>query len=658
MRQEVDTRGRLVVIGLVVVALLAGLLTRAWFLQVAGGEKLAVAAQTNGDKVVQVPALRGRILDAKGRVLAETRAVTTLVVDRQKLTYATRVRLVPNLARVLGISTGEVDKRLDDPNRELFEAVTVAERVNVDQAQYVWERQDDFPQTRVTSSFLRVYPAGSLAAHLLGYTGRINAEEYNDKKAKGYTADDTIGKAGIEQTFETELRGAPELKEVRVDNRGVKVGESIVRQAEPGHDVQLAIDIDAQKVAADSLEQGMQGARHLIDPDGGGYYQATGGAVVVLDARTGAVVAMASAPTFDPNVIVAGGLPAEYLDQNGSLPLIDRALSPYAPGSTFKLFTSIATIKYGIRAADETYYDDGCVLFGNDEKRCNARKIKYGIVDLPRALTVSSDAFFYNVGKEFWYVYDSNEGSDNSPSHPRGYGMQEVARAFGFGVPTGISLGGDQSGRIPDLAFNQALNKSSDDPTSRTWRQGDSASLAVGQGDVLVTPLQLADGYAAFANGGTLHSPQLVVGIHASTAGQPEGQLGKLLSLVAMPAPRDTGLTPQVRDPVLAGIDGAVNSQEGTAFFSFNTYDGVPVAGKTGTAQAGKGKQDTSWFAGIVNPGKDPAQPQYVVVAMVEQGGFGADIAAPIARRVMDFLNGNPDPAPVRYAPAPVKKSD
>ena len=271
---------------------------------------------------------------------------------------------------------------------------------------------------------------------------------------------------------------------------------------------------------------------------------------------------------------------------------------------------------------------------------------------------MSSDVFFYNAGNEFWNVY-RDEGGDALQAHERGLGIQAVARAFGFGAPTGISLGGDQSGRVPDLAFNLALNKNSDDPTSRTWRRGDSANLAVGQGDVLVTPLQLADGYAAFANGGTLHSPQIVVGIHASNVGQPEGQLGKLSEPRRRAGSHDTGLTPEVRDPVLAGINGAVNSGEGTAYFSFNTYEGVPVAGKTGTAQAGGGaKQDTSWFAGIMNPANDPAQPQYVVVAMVEQGGFGADVAAPIVRRMMDYLNGNPDPAPVRTSPAPVKKND
>src|SRR5262249_14845273 len=501
MRTEVDTRARLGVLGLVVGPLFAGLLTRLWFLQVAGGEKLAVAAQNNGDKTVDVPPLRGRILDAKGRVLAETKPVTTLEVDRQKLDLAARAKLVPNLASVLAVSDDEINKRLDDPNNQPFEPVTVAETVTDDQAQYVWEHRDEFPDTQVTYSFLRTYPEGDAAAHVLGYTGRINAEEYAARKHKGYSVDDTIGKTGIEQTFETELRGTPEVKRIRVDNRGVKVGESVIRKAKPGRDVQLSIDIDAQKVADESLDQGMNGARHLVDPDSGSFYKATGGAVVVLDARTGDVVAMSSAPRFDPNVVVMGGLPPEYLDPNGELPLINRALSGYAPGSTFKLFSAMATLKYGVRTADETFYDNGCFVFGNDQKLCNARKNAYGYVNLPRAITVSSDVFFYNAGNEFWNVY-RDEGGDGSAEHPvehqRGLGIQAVARTFGFGARTGIALGDDQSGRIPDLAFRREFNKNSLDPTDRTWRRGDSANLAVGQGDVLVTPLQLADGYAAF----------------------------------------------------------------------------------------------------------------------------------------------------------------
>jgi penicillin-binding protein 2 len=647
------------VIGVVALALFGGLLTRLWFLQVAGGQSLAVAAQANSDEIVQVPALRGRILDAKGRVLAETRSVTTLNVDRQRLTAATRGALVRNLAFILGMSIHDVNARLDDTQKLPFEAVTVAKSVTDDQVQYVLEHREDFPETQITSNLLRVYPEGRLAAHVLGYVGRINAEEYAAKKADGYTVDDTIGKTGVEQSFEAELRGKPEVRRVRVDNRGVKIGESVVRTATPGQDVQLAIDIDAQRVAEESLAQGMEGAGRLINPDFGDHYKATGGAVVVLDARTGGVVAMASAPTFDPNQVVLGGAPASYFDPNGGLPLINRALNSYAPGSTFKLFSAMATLKYGIRAADETYYDSGCFKFGNNQELCNSRKAENGYVDLPRALTVSSDTYFYNVGNEFWNVYTRLENGDTGGSHPRGYGMQELARAFGFGTPTGVSLGGDQPGRIPDLAFRKAFNKNSADPTDRTWRRGDSANLAVGQGDVLVTPLQLADGYGAFANGGTFHSPQLVVGIHASHVGLADGELGKLIRVASVPAPRGTGLVSAVRDPVLAGLEGVIYSGEGTAHFSFNTYTGMPVAGKTGTAQAGGVKrQDTSWFAAMMNPANDPALPQYIVVTMVEQGGFGADVAAPIARRVIDFLNGIADPVPVHVAPNPVKPHD
>jgi len=344
------------------------------------------------------------------------------------------------------------------------------------------------------------------------------------------------------------------------------------------------------------------------------------------------VRALVSAPSFDPNALVTGGAPAEYFDPNGDLPLIDRALNGYAPGSTFKLFSSIATLKYGIRTADETYDDQGCFVFGNDQELCNARKESYGYVNLPRALTVSSDTFFYNAGNEFWNVY-RDEGQDTAPAHPRGNGLQETARAFGFGAPTGIALSGDQSGRIPDLAFRKEFNKDSEDPTDQTWRRGDSANLAVGQGDVLVTPLQLANGYAAFANGGTLQTPKLVAGIRASAAGLPPGELGKVVGEAQIAPPRPTPLTPEIRDPILSGIEGVTADPEGTAYYSFNDYDGVQVAGKTGTAQAGKDKQDTSWFVGITNPQNDPALPQYVVVAMVEQGGFGADVAAPIVRR-------------------------
>ena len=236
----------------------------------------------------------------------------------------------------------------------------------------------------------------------------------------------------------------------------------------------------------------------------------------------------------------------------------------------------MATLKYGIRTADETYLRRRVLRV---RERPAAVQRAEGEVRMRRPAARAHGVerrLLLQRGQRVLERLPRRGRRRRAPTHARGYGIQDVARAFGFGAPTGISLGGDQSGRIPDLAFRQELQQEQRRPDVATWRRGDSANLAVGQGDVLVTPLQLADGYAAFANGGTLHSPQLVAGIHASSAGQPEGEVGKLLAVVDVPAPRDTGLTPEVRDPVLAGLDGVVNSREGTAFFSFNNYEGVP----------------------------------------------------------------------------------
>jgi penicillin-binding protein 2 len=655
MKQEVDTRARLVIIGVVIIALFAGLLTRLWFLQVAGGEKLAVAAQKQRDRTVDIPALRGAVLDAKGRVLAETVLQTSLVVDRAELTPTQREKLVDALSFFLGITPKEVNKRIDNPQYDPFEPVPVSMDLTKEQYFFVAENPTLFPHTDVTETPIRVYPNGPLGAHVLGYIGKVNKDELAARPGQGYANDDVIGKDGVELTYESELRGTPGVLKVEVDNRGQVTNEVTVKKPVPGHDVQLSLDLDAQAIAEESLQQGIEGARSLVSPDNGNYYDPKGGAVVVLDARTSQVVSIASAPTFDPNDFI-GGDSDHYFDDPLS-PLIDRALSPYAPGSTFKAFSSIAMLKYGIRTVEETFYDSGCFEFGNEgDERCNARDAEYGYVDLPRALTVSSDVYFYNVGNEFWNIYNRSperggEGGDEAEAHPVGYGMQDTARTFGFDEATGIELPGDQPGRIPDLAFNKAINENSTDPFSRTWRRGDSASLAVGQGDVLVTPLQLANAYAAIGNGGKLHTPQLLKSILETRAGKPAGELGAVVRSTTPLDKADTMLDPGIRDAVLSGLHGVVHSGEGTAYAAFRTYEGLPtVVGKTGTAQ-NTGKNDTSWFAAITNPDNDPNLPQYAVVAMVEEGGFGADVAAPIVRRVIDFLNGEPTPPPVDVKP-------
>ncbi len=651
---EPNVGRRLAVIGIVAALMFSALATRLWFLQVAGGESLAVAAQRNGDKLVQVPALRGRILDAQGNVLAQTVPVTSLTVDRGKLTPEVQAKLVPNLAKLMGTTNAAAQAKIDDPKYSALQPVPVLSPVSDDAAQYVAEHPEDFPDTQFATTYLREYPQGPVGAHLVGYVGRINKQELALDKAADYANDDVIGKAGAEKLFESELRGTPELKRVRVDNRGLVIGETVVRKAAPGHDVVLTENLGVQQVADESLQQGIDGAR----PTG---QRANSGAVVVLDARTGSIVALSSNPSFDPNALANGTVDQSYFDPNGPQPLFDRAVSAQlAPGSTFKPFTSIAMLENGIRSAGETFYDSGCISFGNGEKRCNDKKNANGIVDLTRALTVSSDVYFYQVGKDIWAAYE-NEGGDNKTGpndHPVGYSIQHVASTFGMGADTGSGLTGEQVGRLPDLAFNQMFNKNSDDPTSRTWRQGDSASLAVGQGDLLVTPLQLANAYAAFENGGTLYSPRVASSVRDNGASLPSNQLGAIDHVIDPDVMRSDVLPADVRAQILPGLLGAVNSGEGTAFAAFKGYTGPTVAGKTGTAQNGN-EQNTSWFVGMTNPENDPAQPQYVVLAMVEQGGYGADVAAPIVRRVIDYLAApNATLAPVEVGGAATRAHD
>jgi penicillin-binding protein 2 len=659
---EVNSRRRLIVIGAIVVALFGGLLTRLWFLQVTGGETLAVAAQRNAARLVQVPAVRGTIYDATGAVLAQTIPVTTLTVDRQKLTSVDRTTLESSLGKLLGIDAKSVDALVDNQHYDPFVPVPVAKNVDLPTALYVSEHRDLFPQVSVTSTSERIYPNQGVGADVLGYIGQVNAQELAQHKLDGYQADDTIGKTGVEKTFESELRGTPGEDKVVVDNQGHAVRTITQKKPQAGHDVQLTMNLGVQQIAEQSLEQGMEGARTVVDAGSGSYYKANAGAVVVIDARTGSVVAMASNPTYNPNDFIAGNADGYFNDPNK--PLLDRALNVYAPGSTFKAFTSISMLQSGLYpdGANHVNSEDppGCFTFGNNEKRCNAGGAVLGSVDLRTALTESSDVYFYSVGNEFWNRY-RDEGKahgatgdlsgDKVPDaeHPVGNAMQHVARTYGFGEATGIGLDGPV-GAVPDHEYRVKLNPTN--PDLQFWRRGDSASLAVGQGDVLVSPLQLADGYAALANGGTLYTPRLADKVTQSAAGLPAGQLGPVLHTIDPQAKRTTGLTPDVRQPIIDGLTGVVENADGTAYGAFRGYQGIKVVGKTGTAQVSNG-QDTSWFAAITNPDNDPALPQYVIVSMVEQGGFGANVSAPIVRRVIDYLNNpNVSPAPVVVAPA------
>jgi penicillin-binding protein 2 len=413
------------------------------------------------------------------------------------------------------------------------------------------------------------------------------------------------------------------------------------------------MDIDIQRIAQESLRQGMAAAgkvKNSSEKSKFETFKATGGAAIVLDASDGSVVAMSSEPSFDVTRFTDGIPIEEFKALNApenNFPLLDRTLQgQYAPASTWKPFTSIAALETGTVTPDEVIYDKGYVEFGepgNLQEFKNAGKEPHGNVTLPTALAVSSDVYFYIQGFRFWDIF--KERNEKPGAEKKGYAIQRVARRFGFSEPTGIGLPNEQVGRVPDEEFKEKLNKNALDPATREWLPGDSAALAIGQGDLLVTPMQEAVAYAAFANGGTRYAPRV-----ASQVLSPGGET--ILREVPSQEVAKVKLDPEIRGQIVSGLIGAAAPGGiGTAGRAFSGYEGYPVAGKTGTGEV-QGKQDTSVFMAIVNP--DPAgpkEPQYVVAVFVEQGGNGGSIAAPIARRIIEALNGNLEPAPVRIVP-------
>ena len=645
-----NSRSRLGVIGVIVAVLFAGLFVRLWFLQVATSESYAAETRANRIRVISEPAVRGSILDRNGKVIVESELVNSVQI-RRGITKAERKAVVPALAEVLGKPEKFISKRLDSVRYSPYQPVPIANKVPYETLVYIKERPEVFPRVDVVRRSIRVYPDGAVAPHLLGYVGAINALEQKLHKDDGYGPEDVIGKDGVEQMFETELRGEPRERKLEVDSRGRFVREIEDRQAVAGNDVQLTVDLDIQRITQESLEQGMRAAGGLRNPGERSKFEtfkATGGAAVVLDARDGSVVALSSAPAFDVTKFT-DGIPAEEFklltDPASNFPLLDRVIQgQYPPGSTWKLFTAQAALESGTVTVDEVILDRGFVKYGaagNEQEFKNASKEPHGAVTLPTAIAVSSDVYFYIQGFRFWEAFNTRKTEKGGLA--KGYAIQRLARQYGFGKPTTIGLANEQPGRIPDQKFKQKINKDNPDEAASSWLPGDSAALAIGQGDLLVTPLQEAVAYATFANGGTRFAPRL-----ADRVLTPGGET----ILRELPAQEvgNVEIAPEVRDPIM---DGLVNVTKGigTAAGAFSGYGGIEVAGKTGTIEIA-GKQDTSAFAAILNPNPaGPDDPQYVVMVFVEQGGNGSSVAAPITRRIIEALNGNLAPANVRLVP-------
>jgi penicillin-binding protein 2 len=626
-----NSRVRVSIVGVVIVALFGSLVARLWFLQMGPERALGQEAIALSTRVVQTESPRGRILDRNGKVLAQDVAAWAVTVDRT-LTKKTRTQVMGQLSELLGLPEQKLQAAYDSPRQSPLKPAIVALNVSLDKRLALLERQQDYPGVHVEELTVRRYPMDGLASQLLGYVGEIGADQLKTMKRRGYQAGDLIGRDGVEAAYESVLRGTPEQVTLQVDPRGLQVGPPInVDPGKVGDDVYLTIESNVQRAAEQALAEGIATARTQQNTDVKDHfekYKAPAGSVVVLDAKTGAVVAMASYPTYPLSWWVGGitqdrfGFLSSPLSNN---PLLNRATEgQYAPGSAFKLVTSVAMTRYGMRGPFQPYDDTGSVKIGN-QVFTNDTPGGNGSVALGDALMLSSDTYFYTLGNDFWTTWRAGDAT-------RGLGLQQEARDFGFGSTTGIELS-EGKGRVPDPTwkhdFANAYYKSSfDKQQNEVWYPGDEVHLAVGQGDVLVTPLQLADAYAAFANRGTLVTPHVGMKIL--------DPMTKKVDKTITPAPRGKlTFDPTTYDQMLQGFENVVASSHGTAYAAFQGFPLglVPVAGKTGTAQVA-GKAPTSVFSAFF-----PANnPQYVVVAMVEEAGHGAQTAAPIVRRVIDSI--------------------
>ncbi|MDQ1383530.1 MAG: penicillin-binding protein 2 [Actinomycetota bacterium] len=636
-----NSRVRVSIVGVVIVALFASLFARLWFLQMGPEQKLGQPVSSLGTRVIQTESPRGEILDRNGKVLAQDVAAWAVTVDRN-LSKTARDRVLGQLSEVLGIKEPTLLANYVSPRQSPLMPAVVALRVPLAQQLAIREHRESYPGVNVTELTIRAYPYDGLASQLLGYVGGVDAVDpklFKQLRAKGYQTGDLIGRSGVEAAYESQLRGRPRKVTVQVDPTGRQVGAPInVDPGTVGNNVRLTIDIKVQRAAERALAEGILAARNEQDittaKTGYTKLKATGGSVVVLDVHNGSVVAMANYPTY-PLSWWVGGISADHYTQlsnaDAQNPLLNRATEgQYAPGSTFKLVPAIALNQYNVLGASNYVDDKGFVringsTFNNDNNTVN------GPVNLQKALTLSSDVYFYNAGFDFWNIWNVDPN--------RGLGIQHVASDLGFGKSSGIEVG-DAVGRIPDptwrAAFAKANYKTAEEVRQNSiWYPKDNIFTAVGQGDDFVTPLQLVNAYACFANAtanggkGTLWTPHVGQSVsNPVTRKAVESYTPKAIGNVT--------IDPYVLSQISAGFNGVISDPKGTAYEAFKGLP-VAVAGKTGTAQI-PGKGPTSLFASYF----PVDNPRYAVVAVVEQAGHGAQIAAPVVRQVIESMRNLP----------------
>jgi penicillin-binding protein 2 len=575
-------------------SLFAVLFFRLWDLQVLSGKKYLEEANNNRTRAFRVEAPRGKILDRNGGALVENRTSLALQVNLQKLPTppARRRAELARLGALTHMSLRQVRRTM---HQQLAVAggapITLRRDVGYDLVYYLQENQGSFPGVQVQRVFVRKYPHGTLAAHVLGTVGEINEEELKEPRHRNLQPGDEVGKGGVEQTYDRYLRGKPGITRIQVNALGEPTpgGQLVSKAPVPGDNLKLSLMATVQEAGEQALA-----ARGLP------------GAFLTMNVHNGQILALGSYPTYEPSVFTKPLTQAQVnsLYRGTVSPLTNRATEGlYPTGSTFKLITAMAALNSGVITPETTIVDNGALTVGGESFH-NAGGAAYGALTLVPAIKVSDDVFFYTLGLKMW--------NTNA--------LQHWAHLLGIGRPTGIDLPEQEVGLLPSKQLIERGYRQG--KFEGPWSPGDNIQLATGQGYLQTNPLQMAIAYATVASGGTVPTPH--VGM------QVDDPAGRVLKEIEPPPRRHVKVNPTYRAAILEGMHEAAQSAGGTSYAVFGNFP-VPVAGKTGTAER-LPHREQSWYI-VLAPYPNP---RIVTAVTIEEGGFGVESAAPAALRIME----------------------
>ncbi len=598
-----------------VVVFVVVLILRLYFLQVMSGEIYAETASQNITRTRSVAAPRGNIYDRNGKLLIESVPTTAVAVD--PYTVLKREDVLSVLSYKLGISYYDLKEKLEKTKTTYIDRIIIKQDIDKDTLVYLKENSQNLPGVEIVNIFLRKYNYGYLAAHILGYTGEIDEDKLKLEENKaGYEGGDQIGLTGVEEQYEDILNGIKGKIVYEVDPLGRPT--NIVEQTDyiSGNNIYLTIDIELQKYVEETLAIQLEAIRQKKVGKTDDYYNAGGGAVVVLDAKTGEVLSMASYPTYDPSIFIGGISTIDWQqlnDPDKKYPLNNRALMGFPPGSVFKIAPAYAGLSEGVIDANNLIFCAGTWTgLGSDYPKTCWNKGGHGGLNILGGLQNSCDTYFYEVALR---LFLKNNNSDEL--------LQKYSKLLGFGDVTGIDLPNETTGVIPDKAWKKEWFKN--DKANSIWFPGDTVNMGIGQGDVLISPLQLAYAYMTLANRGKQYIPHVLKEIKDENGENIiESNLNKY---------NDLELDQDYVNLIEKGLDLVTKQGTGSAAFRVFPLDKIPVAGKTGTAEFA-GHQDYAWFASYA----PTDNPQYVVAVMLEEAGGGGANAAPIAEKIYEYL--------------------